>query len=181
MEHEKLWDKFIGGDKTALSLIFRSFFDELYHYGLKITHHSEVVDDSLQDLFFKLWKNRNNLRQVQYPKAYLYKALRRHILGNLENKRNLVNFEDPPEELFDIEFSHEDFLINEQLDTETRAKLIHALNTLSQRQKEAIYLRYFKNLGFETIADIMSMNVQSVRNSIQRGLSALREIKGIFL
>lgn len=178
--HEKLWSKFLNGDKEALSLIFKSFFDDLYHYGLKITRRTDVIEDSMQDMYLKIWKNRSNLGEITYLKSYLFKSLRRHIINNLEVSSKLVNFKDPPEELFDIEFSHEDFLITEQLNTETRDKLVHALNSLSKRQREAIFLRFVKGFEFETIAEIMAMNVQSVRNSIHRALTALRDIKSEF-
>lgn len=177
MEYQILWKRFINGDKEALSLIFRTYFDDLFSYGLKLTPNREIVEDSMQDLFYKLWKNRNNLDQKNNIKAYLFKALRHHILDNLCWKNRFENISDLHDELFEIQFSHEDFLISEQLNQETRDKLIEALNNLTKSQREAIYLRYFKNYDFQVIAEIMSINVQSVRNAIHRGLIALREIK----
>lgn len=82
----------------------------------------------------------------------------------------------PNEELFEIEFSYEDFLINEQLDIEKRKKLINILNQLSRSQKEAIYLRYFKNYDIKHIAKIMSIKIQSARNALHRGIIACREL-----
>ncbi len=52
---------------------------------------------------------------------------------------------------------------------------IKALNELTSRQREAIYLRYFEELEFETIAIIMETNVQSVRNTIYRGMEVMRD------
>ena len=176
MEHELLWKRFLKGEKEALSLIFRSFFDELYDYGLKLTRSSDIVDDSMQDMFFKLWKNRENLTEVKVLKPYLLKALRHHIIDNLNWKNRFISYNSPPEELFDIEFSHEDFLIDEQLTRETRENLISIINDLTKRQKEAIYLRFFRGYDFKTISDIMEMNIQSVRNTIYRALLKLREI-----
>jgi RNA polymerase sigma factor (sigma-70 family) len=177
MENQVLWNRFINGDKEALSLIFRTYFDDLFSYGLKLTQNREIVEDSMQDLFYKLWKNRNNLDQKNNIKAYLFKALRHHILDNLCWKNRFENVSDLSEDLFEIQFSHEDFLISEQLNKETREKLIQALNNLAKSQREAIYLRYFKDYDFQAISEIMSINVQSVRNAIQRGLNALRDIQ----
>lgn len=181
MENKKLWEKYLNGDKEALSIIFRIFFDDLYNYGLRLTRKSEIVKDSMQDMFLKLWKNRSNLRIIDNIKPYLFKALRRHIITNLKWENHFVNYEQQPEELFQIEFSHEDFLINRNIDFETRENLIKALNKLTKRQREAIYLRYFEELDFASIAEIMSMKIQSVRNSIHRGLLVLRVIKIVLL
>jgi RNA polymerase sigma factor (sigma-70 family) len=65
-------------------------------------------------------------------------------------------------------------MVSGQDEQETRDKVIHLLNQLTPRQRHAIYLHYFENLKFETIAQIMEMQVQSVRNSISRGLQAMR-------
>jgi len=177
MEHELLWKRFLKGEKEALSLIFRSLFDELYDYGLKLSRSADIVDDSVQDMFFKLWKNRENLNEIKVLKPYLLKALRHHIIDNLNWKNRFISYDNPPKELFDIEFSHEDFLIDKQLTQETREKVIRIINDLPKRQKEAIYLRFFRDYDFKTISEIMEMNVQSVRNTIYRALLTLREIK----
>lgn len=176
MEHLILWKKFLKGDKEALSLLFRIYFDDLYSYGTKLSNSSEIVEDSMQDMFYKLWKNRDNLGEISNIKYYLLKALRHRIFDNLNWKNRFVAMELPKEELFEIEFSHEDFLINEQLDVERREKLIKTLNQLSKSQKEAIYLRYFKNYDFKLIARIMNISLQSVRNVIHRGITACREL-----
>jgi len=167
----------LNGDKEALTIIFRLFFDDLFNYGIRLTRNSEIVEDSLQDMFLKLWKNRSNLRVIDNIKPYLFKALRRHIISNLKWGNHYVNYDQQPEELFQLEFSYEDFLINSHINQEKRENLIKALNRLTKRQREAIYLRYFEELEFESISEIMSMKVQSVRNSIHRGLVTLREMK----
>ena len=89
MEQQILWKRFVNGDKEALSLIFRTFFDELFSFGLKLTRNTEIVEDSLQDMFFKLWKNRNNLDGISNIRGYLLKALRHHIYDNLQLEKPL--------------------------------------------------------------------------------------------
>ena len=63
-------------------------------------------------------------------------------------------------------YSHEDFLITDQVTDTVRLNVIEALNKLKPRQREAIYLRYFEELDFDIIAQVMEMNIQSVRNVI---------------
>jgi RNA polymerase sigma factor (sigma-70 family) len=180
MNNEILWEKFIDGDKDALSVLFKVIFDDLYGYGMRLTRNTEIVNDSIQDLFLKLWKNRLNLGPVEIVKPYLFKALRRQIISNLRWNRRYINMEEISEDFFDIEYSHEDFMVNQQIDKETNEKLVDLLNQLTGRQKEAIYLRYFQGCDFDTVSEIMTMNVQSVRNTIQRGLASLRDLLPIF-
>ncbi len=170
------WEQFTEGNKDALSQIFLEFHDDLFNYGMKLAANTDIVKDSIQDLFLKLWKNRHNLDKVKIIKPYLLKSLRHHIQDSVELRKpwQFVNRESEFE--FEVVYSHEDFLINQQINEETRHKVICALNQLSPRQREAIYLRYFEELDFATIAHVMEMNVQSVRNIIHRGMQLMRDL-----
>lgn len=175
-ENQLLWKNFLQGNKDALASIFLLVHDELYRYGIKLSGSNDLVKDSIQDLFLQLWKNRDNLRPVDNLKPYLFKSFRNHILDNMEIQNPVVRIEHDFEHPFEVCYSPEDFIIRQQVSEESRKKIVDALNTLSTRQREAIYLRYFEELDFEAIANIMDMNVQSVRNTMHRGLQALRNL-----
>lgn len=174
--NEKLWQEFLTGDKRSLALIFKAFYEKLYQYGVKLTGSESITEDSLQELFFKLWKNRDRLKKVDNLQAYLFISYRHTVYDNLRwfNNGSFVN--KSMDEVLFVEFSHEDFLIREQVDATIRERLLAALNSLTSRQREAIFLRYFEQLDFESISGIMGVNVQSVRNFIHRGILALREL-----
>jgi RNA polymerase sigma factor (sigma-70 family) len=174
MTDQERWKLFLGGNKDALSQIFLDFHDDLFNYGMKLAGESDLIKDCIQDLFLKLWKNRSNLDSVQVIKPYLLKSLRHHIQDSIQlrKSRQFVDFES----MFEVVYSHEDFLIGEQITQEVRKKVVGALNQLSPRQREAIYLRYFEDLDFETIGQVMEMNVQSVRNIIHRGMQVMRDL-----
>jgi RNA polymerase sigma factor (sigma-70 family) len=175
-ENQLLWKSFLQGNKEALATIFLLFHDDLFRYGLKLAGNNDLVEDSLQDLFLQLWKNRQNLRQIDNLKPYLFKSFRNHIIDNIELQNPVIPIEIDFEHPFEVTYSPEDFIIQQQVSEENQIKIAEALNNLSSRQREAIYLRYFEDLDFDMIAIIMDMNVQSVRNTLHRGLQSLRNI-----
>jgi RNA polymerase sigma factor (sigma-70 family) len=175
-ENQLLWQNFLKGNKEALSAIFMLVHDDLYRYGLKLSGNVNLVEDSIQDLFLRLWKNRSNLKPVENIIPYLYKSFRNHIIDNMQLQNPMVSIEMDFEHPFEITYSPEDFLIQEQVSEENRLKIIEALNNLSVRQREAIYLRFFEELDFDTIAVVMDMNIQSVRNTMHRGMQSLRSL-----
>ena len=175
-QNQHLWQSFIQGDKVALSEIFLQFHDDLYRYGLKLAGDENLVKDAIQDLFLKLWKNRSNLKSVEILKPYLLKSLRNHLIDSLELTKPMISIENDFEYPFEIVYSAEDFMINAQVTEDLRRQVTDALNKLMPRQREAIYLRYFEELDFDTIAAVMDINVQSARNTLHRGISALREL-----
>lgn len=175
MDEQLQWQLFLKGEKNALGYFFRKYHLDLTHYGIKLCGNPEVVKDSIQEMFLKLWKNRANISRISTVKPYLLKALRRHIQTNLAIHGDYSSLENDSD-YFQVEFSAEDFMITTEEENLNCKKVLEVLNQLSARQREAIYLRYFNNLEFETIANVMDMNVQSVRNAIHRGLQTMREL-----
>ncbi len=175
-ENQLLWKSFLEGNKEAIATIFLLFHDDLYRYGLKLAGNTDLVEDSIQDLFLQLWKNRQNLKPVDNLKPYLFKSFRNHMIDNLELRNPVMHIESDFEHPFEVTYSPEDFIIQQQVSEENLLKIAEALNNLSSRQREAIYLRFFEELDFDMIAIIMDMNVQSVRNTLHRGLQAMRNL-----
>ena len=50
------------------------------------------------------------------------------------------------------------------------------MGELSDRQREAIYLRYVSGLSYEELSEVLQLNYQSARNLIHRGIEKLRKI-----
>jgi RNA polymerase sigma factor (sigma-70 family) len=177
MSQINLWQRFLLSDKNALSEIFLLYHDDLFRYGLRLSNGNEnIVKDCIQDLFLKLWKNRANLSVIKNIKPYLFKALRHHVFDSLDLVKSFDPINYDADLIFEVVYSYEDFLINDQVNEEMRKKVIGLLNQLSSRQREAIYLRYFEELDFNSISQVMNINVQSVRNSLRRGLQVMREL-----
>lgn len=176
MDEQYRWQQFLQGTQQGLAEIFLSYHDDLFRYGLKLTGNQEMVKDCIQDLFLKLWKNRDHLKMVQSVKPYLYRSLRNHLVDSLELQKPSLPLSEESLSNLQLTFSHEDFLINDQVSEETRLQVAAVINKLTLRQREAVYLRYFEDLDFETIAQVMEMNVQSVRNTLQRGMQLMRDL-----
>ncbi len=175
MKPIQLWHKIITGDREAFGIIFKTYYDDLFNYGLRFTKDSEVIRDALQELFLKIWKFRKNLDTVTDIKPYIFRMFRNLLLDNLRlNARIYLKSDDLFREGIS-EFSAEDFIISRQVSKETRDRLAIALKQLSPRQRETIYLRFYHGMDIPVIADIMQVNVQSVRNNIFRAMTAMRK------
>jgi RNA polymerase sigma factor (sigma-70 family) len=177
-----LWDAFRQGDEEAFTAIFSAEYDALYGYGMKLLGDAELVRDSIQEVFQKLWERRATLESVEIIKPYLFKVLRRQISDAIKSmNRRAARQQAYHEDEFEVAYSHEDFLIAEQFSSEQNSRLLTILNQLPTRQREVIYLKYFDEFSYEKISEIMNLTAQSVRNLIYRALKALKELLLLFL
>lgn len=167
-----LWLRFRSGEYELLGEIFQLHYNELYYYGIKLVFVPELVKDTIQDIFTDIWSRREKMKSIENIKAYLFISVRREILRRIEKLRKQSAIEIKPAESFD--FSAEDFLVREESKKQISQQLIECLRNLSERQREVILLRFNHELEFQDIAQIMNMNVQSVRNLLFRALENIR-------
>jgi RNA polymerase sigma-70 factor (ECF subfamily) len=168
------WQAFLKGDEQAFEAIHKMLFAMLYNYALKMQFgDEELCDDSVQELFIKLWIKREKLPEVRSVKAYLMTALRRQILNNIRS-RHLHELKVRVTRQPDIEFSQDEIVMKKEEDSALHSKILELLNTLPKRQKEVIYLHYFAGMDHNQIAAVMSINYQSVSNLKQKAIDKMR-------
>jgi RNA polymerase sigma factor (sigma-70 family) len=173
-EAENLWIDFKQGNYLAFAKLYDLFYQPLFNYGSRFTRNNELVKDCIHELFVKLWKTKENLAEAQNPKGYLMVSLRRIILRSIE-KDNRYQFLSLLDTNFEIELSHEHILIANQEKDEIINKVKQALEKLSKRQREIVFLKFYEKMTNEEIAAIMKLDLQSVYNLMSRSINNLRD------
>lgn len=177
------WDSIRDGSNEAFRQLYNNYADMLYRYGMKIAQNSVMVEDAIQTVFLNIYEKRKSISRPNSIPAYLYASLRNEILGEFRaNKLYVI----PLEEEFrskngadDYNFSLEiDPCSILELDEEEREKqemLQQLLNSLSDKQREIIYLRYYKGLSVDEVASIFNTNNQQIYKAVSRIIKKLRE------
>ncbi len=169
-----LWQLLCAGDKDAFGQITEYCYKPLYHYGTKFTDDRELIKDCLQDLFLDIWEKRTHLSGVANPRPYLFQAFRNNLL---RRTRRVSRFSEigSGDELEFSSFSSEAEWIHRETEAGLEQKLQQVMKQLPKRQREALYLRYYENLTYEEIADVMGLRRQAVANYLQYGIQKLRD------
>lgn len=170
-----LWEAFRKGQNWAFRKLFNEYYDPLYNYGCSIIASDTDVKDLLQDFFTKLWTKRWKLPSVRNVKGYLFTSFRLLIIDYLRTNTRLANYNKSLPQDPDFNISYEQELIDNETEFEIVNKLHSALNKLTSREKEAIYLRYYQAMDYKEVGRIMGLKYQSVRNLIHNALLHLRE------
>ena len=179
-----LWNQLRSGDEEAFSSLFERYYSMLVNYGKTLMTGEDRVKDCVQDVFVDIWTYRYKLNEAMVVKAYLLSSVRKRIarLHNREHIFSNIKNTDSLEFLFD--FSIEDRLIADETTAKKVEQLNKSINKLSDRQKEAIYLRYHQGLTVDQVADVLNLNYQSTKNLLHRAILQLRRdfpISALFL
>ena len=172
-----LWQQFRAGDKEAFSLLFHKYSDVLLKYGLTLGLDKDVVKDCVQELFIELWRYHTTIAEVKTVRLYLLTSFRGVVYRNRMAAKKWVNWQPGFEyrnEALQTE-SPEHTTIDVEGAAAKEQMLMQEVNKLPGRQREAVFLRFFQELSYEEITEVMSLNYQVVRNMIHRAIKTLRQ------
>ena len=169
---EDVWSSFQKGDKQAYAVLYQKYFEVLYRYSLRVTADRELVKDCIHDLFITIWKNRDNLSQPNSVKAYLLSAIQRKL------KRQTTRLRSQQSDIDQLSTPlmsncREEQIIEDQTEQEQKHLVEKALNNLTKREREAIYLKFYGNLSYKEVADTMAIGVDSLYNLISKSVEKL--------
>jgi len=175
-EDMSLWDSFRKGNNEAYTVIYKKYVNTLYAQGFQFTKNKEVIQDCMQEVFTRIYKNRFNLSPTDNIKNYLMASMRNQLLLTLSKEKIHadISFNDSSSSQ-NIEESVEEVIISQEEMIILKKEIDYILSALTGRQREAIYYRYIQCLDNEEICSIMNLNYQSLRNILSRSFKKIRE------
>lgn len=184
-----LWKKFKNGDSGAFDQIYDRYIDALYAFGSSYLKDRELIKDCIHDLFFELYKYRRNLSDTDNIKFYLFKSLKKKIVKQNKHRLIMKYQERIPDHLLSMSVSEEETIVPAETEEirlpayladrpdgeKVQQKLVNAINNLSDRQREGLFLKFRNELPYKEIANIMDISVNSARTLIYRSIKTLRK------
>lgn len=171
---QDLWNLFLKGDKHAFKILHARYYTVLFRFGYKMIKDEAFLEDTLQDLFLKLWQKRDTLSNVQHVKNYLFRSYNHLLIDALKRERKTIGVPIEGIELKNEDPNIEEWILNQQHLKDQRQELQQAFKKLSARQKEVLYLFYVKGFDYRKIEETLCIRYQSVRNCMHAAIKNLR-------
>ncbi|QJW90011.1 sigma-70 family RNA polymerase sigma factor [Spirosoma taeanense] len=170
----KLWFKSQTGDKVAFCQLAETQYRSLFSYATNFTDDREFIKDSIQNIFIRIWEKRASLT-IQFVSIYLFKSLRNELMQEFRRSKQPFSsvYSQEVSELSDWQ-TVETEIEQTETDSESQRRIRQAIDTLPKRQQEAVFLKFYKGLENDQIAELMDINRQSVANLLYKALVALK-------
>lgn len=181
MNETDQWNALRTGDRAALEWLYRTYAPQLLRYGYAFSRDQALIEDCLQELFITLWEKHANLGETNSPKHYLFASFRRSLWKKLKKGAKRLEQDAGAGAYFEGELNVEEKTVIDEQERETRQKLKQAMQSLSGRQKEILYLKYEEGLSYEEICAMMDLKYQSARNLLTGAVRKLRDQMGALL
>lgn len=159
------------GDEKAFILLHDHYFDKVYYAGLSFLKSPDLAMDTLQDIFFSLWKKREMLRTVENFGAFLMVMVRNELINALQrNTRREQVYKE-----YSLQLPTNFMLSDEQLEYKQLELLIKkAIEALSPQQQLIYRLTREEGLSHAAIAERLGLSAKTIANTITLILNHLR-------
>ena len=147
---------------------YLSLSDTLYRIAFYMLESRSEAEDAVQEVYLKLWDTRDALDGIRSPRAYSVTLLKNLCLDRLRRASHLTF----PEQLPEPEKTH---LQDDEMDVRMRLeKVLEAVKSLPDRQREILILRTVEGLSYEEIAHRTGMNYLTLRVLLSRARSTIK-------
>lgn len=168
------WNSFKDGDAAAFEYLYKTYSASLYNYGSKFSKDKDLIKECIQDLFVGLWTKRNSVGNPEHIKNYLYKSFRHAIFKKAFQLSKNETYEETENYQFQVVLNVEESLIDNERQLQVSEQLQNAMAKLTARQREAIFLKFYEQLSYEEIAEVMGITVKAGYKIMARSLDYLR-------
>lgn len=151
-----------GQREKAFSEIVESYSERLYWHVRRFLCSHEDTDDLLQEIFIKVWSSLSSFRGESQLYTWIYRIATNESLNFLQKQkiRAALRFEDITSKLDDK--IDEDSGVD---GNEAQKALMKAVSRLPSKQKTVFIMRWFDDLSYEEISEILGTSVGALKAS----------------
>jgi RNA polymerase sigma factor (sigma-70 family) len=148
-----------GASLDELEALYRSRFEVFARVAASVTGDSERADDAVQEAFATAMRKRRSFRAEGPLEAWVWRIVLNAARSDARRNATPVNFDDAP---------------SANGHPERDAELREALARLPERQRTAVFLRYYADLDYAAIGEALGISPGTVAATLNAAHAALR-------
>ena len=175
---DELVASFCEGNNQAFEELVLRYKNPLYQYILSLVKNESTAEDLFQDVFISLFKHAGTYKPEGKFKAWLFLTARNKVLNYWRDTKNTTSLDQTDDDgnayLQETLADNSRPVLEELSWQELQETVRQALEKLSPRQREMMYLRQF--MSFQEIADTVGRPLGTVLADCHRAVKKLRQL-----
>lgn len=169
-----------SGDLEAFEQLIRLYEKKVFSTIYYMVKNENEIEDIAQEVFIKIYRNLHNYKGNSSVYTWIYRITINTCIDTLKKHKKVVYLEDTTKnnngDEITIQLEDDSKLPNEIVeDNEIKESLIKCIRRLPHEQSTIIILRDIKGFSYMEIAEILKLNLGTVKSKISRARSLLKE------
>lgn len=178
---DELVRAYIEGNNEAFDVLLERYQGKLFSYIYFLVRDEDLADDIFQETFVKAIVMMQQKRYVFSGKfsSWIMRIAHNHIVDMFrQEKKDFVSLLDPAEQsrIYDRNLQ-EDNIENCLIQEQTQAEVRRMVELLPQNQKEIVYMRFYQEMSFREIAEILNISINTALGRMRYALINLRKMR----
>jgi RNA polymerase sigma-70 factor (ECF subfamily) len=161
------------GDAGQFESLFRSSYASLVRYAKTLIKDHDTAEEIVQDLFFRLWKDKDKLQIESSLNGYLFRAVHNSCLHYINHNKVVEKY---AREMAVMEQETNESPTDIIQYRELQAKIASILERLPEKCGKIFCMSRFEGLKYSEIAEKLSISVKTVEANMGRALKEFRKI-----
>lgn len=158
--------------KAAFDTLMRSYGEPIYWQIRKMVVSHDDASDLLQNVFLKVWNNLDNFRGDAKLSTWLYKIAVNESINFINKERTRNNISADADDSFLLNNIEADPYFDGD---EVKAMLLRAVASLPEKQRLVFNMRYFDEMKYEQISEILGTSVGALKASYHHAVKKIEE------
>lgn len=158
--------------RHAIDLVVRKYRDRILHHALYVLKDYQEAFDVAQEVFIKAMREPRFFDDEFKMKAWLFRVTSNLCFNIVRDRRRRTNILDAMPKTRDLEADQLDAVFSD----ERQKNILVAMDRLSLDHKEILMLRYYSDLSYVEIADVLAIKLGTVMSRLSRAKTRLMEV-----
>jgi RNA polymerase sigma-70 factor (ECF subfamily) len=159
------------GDLIQFETLFRSSYVSLVKYARTVLKDHDTAEEIVQDLFFRLWQNKEKIKIESSLNGYLFRSVLNRCLHYIEHLKVVERHENEMADESTFAESPADILQYKEL----QARIARTLEKLPERCGQIFCMSRYEGLKYSEIAEKLSVSIKTVEANMGRALKEFRK------
>ena len=175
-DENKLIERASGGDPAAFNRLMEMHEKRMYAVALRMCGNREDAQDCLQESMLRVYRAIGGFKGQSSFGTWVYRITMNTCLDELRRKKNkqstsLDNMLDQGWSPTDDSASPE----KQAIQSEMRKSISKSIQELPEDMRSVIIMRDVHGYSYDEIAEMLNVNVGTIKSRISRGREKLRE------
>ena len=163
-----------AGDVDAFEEVYRATSGFVYNVVLRVLGNEQDAEELVQDVYMTIYNQLKNFRFESSFKTWVYRIAVNQSINRSKTrvKHQAISFDEDmhaPAIKPDVHVAMEE--------QEHTAKIEQLLSLINPEQKACVVLRNIQGLSYQEIADILKININTVRSRLKRARETMLQCK----